>query len=99
MMNKNNNQAGNTQRLVKVYRTRSCPYCVKAVDLLEDKGVVFEEIDVSRNPYLRMEMEGKANRRTVPQIFVGEIHLGGCEDIYRMERAGELDDLLGLQSR
>lgn len=98
MQQNKNNQSLNTRTRIKVYRTKSCPYCVKAVDLLENKGVAFEEIDITRNPYLRMEMEDRAKRRSVPQIFVGERHVGGFEDMYRLERAGQLDELLGLQS-
>ncbi len=80
---------------VKVYTTFTCPYCYRAKALLEKKGVAFEEIDVTMDPDLREEMVRKAGgRRTVPQVFVGDHHVGGSDDLVRLDRTGELDALL-----
>ncbi len=80
---------------IRIYTTPICPYCVRAKSLLKKKGAQFEEIDVFMDPGAREEMESKANgRRTVPQIFIGETHVGGCDDLYALESAGELDPLL-----
>ena len=80
---------------VKIYTTPICPYCVRAKSLLKKKGAEFEEIDVFMDSGARQEMESKSNgRRTVPQIFIGEQHIGGCDDLYALDSAGELDPLL-----
>jgi len=80
---------------VKIYTTPICPYCVRAKSLLKKKGAAFEEIDVFMDSGARQEMESKSNgRRTVPQIFIGEQHIGGCDDLYALDSAGELDPLL-----
>jgi glutaredoxin 3 len=80
---------------VKIYTTPICPYCVRAKSLLKKKGAEFEEIDVFMDSDAREEMETKSNgRRTVPQIFIGEKHIGGCDDLYALDSAGELDPLL-----
>ena len=80
---------------ITIYTTPICPYCVRAKALLKKKGVRFEEIDVFMNVEARRDMEKKARGRyTVPQIFIGERHVGGCDDLYALERAGELDPLL-----
>jgi len=80
---------------VEIYTTPFCGYCRMAKQLLERKGVAFSEIDVSADPALRAAMVERAGgRRTVPQIFVGPTHLGGCDDLYALERAGRLDALL-----
>jgi glutaredoxin 3 len=80
---------------VKLYSTRFCPYCAMAKRLLLQKGVAFDEIDVGAQPALREEMTVKAKgRRTVPQIWIGEMHVGGCSELYELERKGELDALL-----
>jgi glutaredoxin 3 len=80
---------------VEIYTTRSCPYCVSAKALLTRKGVAFSEIDVGRDWQRREEMVERANgRSTVPQIFIGAIHVGGCDDLHALERAGKLDPLL-----
>ena len=79
---------------VQIYSTNWCPYCDAAKSLLEDKGVAYDEIDVT-DPTLRMEMMQRAHgRRTVPQIFVGETHIGGYDDLAALERRGKLDPLL-----
>ena len=80
---------------VTIYTTMMCPYCFRAKALLKDKGVEFKEIDVGMDPDLRDEMMKRANGGyTVPQIFVGDTHVGGCDDLYALERAGKLDPLL-----
>jgi GrxC family glutaredoxin len=82
---------------VVVYTTRRCPFCVRAVNLLNNKGVGFKEIDIENNLQLREEMEQKAKRKTVPQIFIGDFHVGGCDDMYDLDNNGKLDLLLGLK--
>ena len=82
---------------ITIYTTPICPYCVRAKALLKKKGAAFDEIDVFMDHDARMEMEAKAGRRTVPQIFIGETHVGGCDDLYALEREGRLDPLLAKQ--
>lgn len=80
---------------VIIYATRFCPYCISAKKLLRHKGVAFTEIDVTFDPALRAEMTKKAGgRHTVPQIFINGRHVGGCDDLYALEKAGKLDPLL-----
>jgi glutaredoxin 3 len=82
-------------RQIDIYTTRYCPYCTAAKRLLTQKGVKFTEIDVSADPKGRSRMVARANgRMTVPQIFIGSVHVGGCDDLYELERAGQLDALL-----
>ena len=84
---------------VYLYTTRSCPYCTQAKYLLEHKGVSYREIPVDGNPQLRLEMMNASGRRTVPQIWVGDTHVGGCDDLYALERSGQLDRLLAAVVR
>jgi glutaredoxin 3 len=80
---------------VTIYTKPYCPYCVRAIDLLERKGVDFTEIDAAFDPEKRQEMMRRANgRATFPQIFVGDQHIGGCDDMVALDRAGKLDPLL-----
>jgi glutaredoxin 3 len=80
---------------VEIYTSPLCGFCHAAKRLLMQKGVSFSEIDVFANPGRKPEMIQRANGgRTVPQIFVGETHVGGCDDLYALERAGKLDALL-----
>ncbi len=80
---------------ITIYTTPFCGYCHAAKRLLTSKGQVFTEIDVSRNPEQRQEMMARAGgRHTVPQIFIGDIHVGGYDDLAALERAGKLDQLL-----
>ena len=80
---------------VTIYTTPFCPYCVRAKALLKQKQVQFREIDVMMDSAAREEMERRSNgRHTVPQIFVDDSHVGGCDELYSLERAGELDNLL-----
>ncbi|MFT3928855.1 MAG: glutaredoxin 3 [Spongiibacteraceae bacterium] len=80
---------------VTIYTTRTCPYCIAAKRLLDRKGVKYDEIAVDSNFTLRAEMEQRSGRYTVPQIWIGEQHIGGCDDLYALDRAGQLDDMLG----
>lgn len=81
---------------VEIYTSPLCGYCHAAKRLLRDKGVAFSEIDLSRQPGRRAEMLARsAGRHTVPQIFVGATHVGGCDDLYALDRDGKLDTLLG----
>jgi glutaredoxin 3 len=83
---------------VEIYTTRYCPYCVAAKSLLKRKGVAFTEIAVDGDWSLRDRMIERANgRMTVPQIFIGDVHVGGSDDLHALERAGKLDPLLGGQ--
>jgi len=80
---------------VEIYTKMFCPYCVRAKRLLSEKGVAFEEHDITMGGPQRAEMIQRANgRTTVPQIFIGETHVGGSDDLAALERAGRLDPLL-----
>ncbi|MEM6617749.1 MAG: glutaredoxin 3 [Pseudomonadota bacterium] len=80
---------------VEIYTTPICGFCVMAKRLLSQKGVSFTEIDVMANPAKRGEMVSRAGgARTVPQIFIGGQHVGGCDDLHALDRAGKLDPLL-----
>jgi glutaredoxin 3 len=82
---------------VTIYTTKTCPYCHAAKSLLAKKGAKFDEIDVSYDHNERQRMMIKANgRRTVPQIFIGETHVGGSDDLHELERRGRLDGLLTI---
>jgi glutaredoxin 3 len=80
---------------VTVYTRPLCPYCVRAVSLLKKKGVAFEEIDAGFDAAKKHEMVQRANgAKTFPQIFIGDIHVGGCDEMMALERAGKLDAML-----
>ena len=80
---------------ITIYTGQFCGYCARAKALLERKGAAYREIDVSSNPALRAEMiEAAGGRHTVPQIFIGGRHVGGCDDLYALESRGALDPLL-----
>ena len=79
---------------VTIYTTQLCPYCTMAKRLLTSKGVQFQEIAVDRDQAKRAEMMDRSGRRTVPQIFIGDTHVGGCDDLHELDAAGELDPLL-----
>ncbi|TNF35820.1 MAG: glutaredoxin 3 [Gammaproteobacteria bacterium] len=79
---------------VVMYCTRTCPYCIRAERLLTQKGVDLEKIDVGGRPELWKEMEKRSGRNTVPQIWIGDIHVGGCDDLHALEKQGKLDALL-----
>lgn len=80
---------------VEIYTKTFCPYCWRAKQLLDSKGVPYVEISVDLGGEIRQQMIQRANgRTTVPQIFVREHHVGGCDDLYALDRAGRLDDLI-----
>jgi glutaredoxin 3 len=80
---------------VRMYTSGYCPYCVQAERLLRSKGVDdIEKLRVDTDPALRTEMMEKTGRRTVPQIFIGDFHVGGCDDLHALDREGKLDPLL-----
>ena len=81
---------------VVMYSTAMCPYCVRAKHLLNHKGVEFEEIRIDMDRSLMQEMMQRSGRRTVPQIFIGETHVGGFDDMAELDSYGKLDPLLGL---
>ncbi|RAK60449.1 glutaredoxin 3 [Phenylobacterium hankyongense] len=79
---------------VTIYTKPYCPYCIRAVSLLEKKGVEFTEIEAAFDPEKRAEMMQRSGRATFPQIFIGDSHIGGCDDIMALDRDGKLDPLL-----
>ena len=80
---------------VRLYTTRFCPFCIRARQLLEMKGVRYEETAVDGRPDLRAQMQAESGRHTVPQIWIGDRHVGGFDDLWRLEQRGELDPMLG----
>lgn len=83
---------------VVLYTTQYCPYCVQAKALLQRKGVAYEEVDVGADDALREKMVEASGRRTVPQIFINGTPIGGYDELYTLERRGELDALLAADS-
>jgi glutaredoxin 3 len=82
-------------KTVRMYTTPICPYCVRAKSLFQKKGVEVQEIDIFMDAEAREEMQSNTGgARTVPQIFIGDTHVGGCDDLYALERNGKLDRLL-----
>jgi len=82
-------------KTVEIYTTPFCPYCHAAKRLLDRKGVAYRETDVSLDPALRQAMMQRAGgRRSVPQIFIGDHHVGGSDDLHALDHRGQLDDLL-----
>lgn len=79
---------------VTIYTRQFCGYCTAAKRLLSGKGIAFDEIDATSAPEKRREMIERSGRYTFPQIFVGEVHVGGCDDLYALESRGELDRLV-----
>jgi glutaredoxin 3 len=80
---------------VKMYTTAVCPYCIRAKQILKSKGVdAIEEVRVDMNPEERLKMMEITGRRTVPQIFIGDTHVGGCDDLVALDSRGGLDPLL-----
>lgn len=82
---------------VKVYTKSYCPYCVKAKKLLEHKKVPYEEVSIENDPEFAEKLFAKSGFRTVPQIFIGETCIGGCDNLYDLEKNGELDSLLNTK--
>ncbi|GGX46080.1 glutaredoxin 3 [Saccharospirillum salsuginis] len=79
---------------VTLYTTQWCPFCIRAKQLLDRKGAAYREISVDGQPELRQEMMRKSGQFTVPQIWIGDRHVGGCDELFALERAGQLDALL-----
>jgi glutaredoxin 3 len=79
---------------VEIATTAFCPYCAAAKDLLQRKGASFDEIDVTFDPEKRAEIRRRSGRSTVPQIWIGGVHVGGCDDLQALDDAGKLDPLL-----
>jgi len=84
---------------VTMYMTGSCPYCMMAERLLREKGAQIDKIRVDLEPQRRTEMVARTRRRTVPQIYIGEHHVGGYDELYALEREGTLDALLASSAR
>lgn len=85
---------------VQVYATAYCGYCRAALQLLQEKGIRGSDLDVVRvdeQPGRRAEMRARSGRHSVPQIWIGDRHVGGCDELYELERAGELDELLAVE--
>lgn len=84
-----------TQPAITIYTKVYCPYCVRAKQLLDHKGVSYTEYKIDEQPELRAQMIEQANgRTTVPQIFIGTLHVGGCDDLHALDAQGKLDPLL-----
>lgn len=81
--------------MIVIYSTAACPYCVRAKRFLDAKGVSYTELRVDLDPALRQQMEHKSQRRSVPQIFISDHHVGGFDDMWRLDQSGKLDTLLG----
>lgn len=79
---------------IVIYSSDWCPFCVRAKALLNKKGVAFDEINVDGQREIRQEMARKAGRTSVPQIWIGDTHVGGCDELYALERRGALDSLI-----
>ena len=82
---------------VTVYCTQFCPYCTQAKQLLDKKGVKYKEMNIDRDSSLRSQMQELSGRTSVPQIFIDDFHVGGCDDLFEMDFDGELDSKLGLK--
>lgn len=78
---------------IVLYTTPWCPFCVRARQLLEQKGLVYENIDVSGDPDRKREMMERSGRHTVPQIWINDEHVGGCDELFALERSGRLDQM------
>ncbi len=90
-----NHKSNHMSDKVIIYTKSYCPYCVKAKNLLEQKGVQYKEVDVQSDDNALQEMLAKSNgRKTVPQIFIGDVHVGGCDDLYKLDSENKLDALL-----
>jgi glutaredoxin 3 len=83
------------QSSIVMYTTGWCPFCERAKALLKRKGLAYREINVEDDPKLRDEMTERSGRRTVPQIFIGDTYVGGCDELYALDRAGKLEPTNG----
>ncbi len=83
---------------ILIYTTNSCPYCIKAKQLLDNKGINYTEHRIDKNPELLDEVVTKSGgRTTVPQIFINDRHIGGCDDLYELDKKNKLDSILGFK--
>jgi len=82
---------------IVIYSSDFCPYCHRAKALLQQKGATYREINVDMNPAARAEMQSKAGRTSVPQIWIGDHHVGGCDELYALDHSGGLDSKLAAQ--
>lgn len=80
---------------IKIYSSKWCPYCVRAKALLKQKGAPFNEISVDEKREIRAQMTAESGRTSVPQIWINDTHIGGCDELYELEQRGQLDALLG----
>ncbi|REH39945.1 glutaredoxin 3 [Paraperlucidibaca baekdonensis] len=78
---------------VIIYTTRTCPFCVRAKQLLRNKAISFDDIDVSNDPEQRAALTARSGSRTVPQVFINDTFMGGCDELFGLERSGQLDQL------
>ena len=81
---------------VTIYTSSWCPYCIKALHLLDSKGVSYQNISVDGRQDIRQEMTEKAGRTSVPQIWIGDHHIGGCDELHALERDGQLNGILDI---
>lgn len=95
-MNSLTQKAIEPMKKIEIYTKSYCPYCHRAKELLRIKGAEFTEYDITADPLKEQEMQRRSGRRTVPEIFVGENLLGGCDDLFDLDEKGELDEILGL---
>jgi len=79
---------------IVIYSSNFCPFCVRAKQLIEHKGLAFKEVLIDGEPATRQKMMQLSGRHTVPQIWIGDTHVGGCDELFALERAGELDSLV-----
>ena len=93
-MSRQSHERSSTMAHVTIYTRPFCGYCARALKLLNDKGIAFTEIEAGFDPDKRREMMDRSGRTTFPQVFVGDRHIGGCDDMLALERAGKLDPLL-----
>ncbi len=85
----------NKMKEIVIYTTEVCPYCIRAKNLLKKKGVAFKEVRLDQTPDLVDDVVRKSGgRKTVPQIFIGDNHIGGCDELYALDRDGKLDPML-----
>jgi len=90
------NTDGDKENII-VYTIAYCPYCVSVMGLLEKKGVSFQQVSIDDKPDVTRQVHEKTGQFTFPQVFVGNRHIGNCDELYRLDRIGELDGLLGLK--
>lgn len=83
---------------IVIYSSNYCPFCFRAKSIFQEKSIPFKELVVDMDAPLRQEMMQKSGRHTVPQIWIGDKHVGGCDDLMAIKQSGELDKLLGLTS-